>query len=188
MPQLGDEFVRAGKRHLQDGNYSRALSMFEEASVLQPHNAELYLQMSVIRTLIEPADVERALRDVNSAIQKQPSLGQAWKQKGDLHRRLNDFESATDAYTQAVHCLQDYEKLAAQQALGEVRVRAGGPTPNTFELSARPGQTGRAPSELPPASPISHVTSAATSPPAATATLSPPAPTNVSRSKLVSMT
>jgi len=98
--------------------------LYEEALLVQPDNSLIFLKRSQARTLLEPPQLDLALQDVNSAIERQPTLGQAWRQKGDIYMLLNDFPAAQDALQQAVGSLEGIEKVQAQRALAECRLKS----------------------------------------------------------------
>lgn len=98
--------------------------LYEEALLVQPDNSLILLKRSQARMLLEPPQLDLALQDVNSAIERQPTLGQAWRQKGDIYMLLNDFPAAQDALQHAVGSLQGMEKVQAQRALAECRLKS----------------------------------------------------------------
>jgi tetratricopeptide (TPR) repeat protein len=117
-------FLQRADKKFADGDYSKAITLYEEALLFQPDNSLIFLQLSQARMFLEPPQLDVALQDVNSAIERQPTLGQAWKQKGDIYMLLNNFPAAQDALQHAVGSLQGIEKVQAQSALAQCRLKS----------------------------------------------------------------
>lgn len=103
--------------------------MYDEALRQDRNNALLYLKISLARTLLTPPQLDQALQDVASAIQINPSMGQAWRQQGDIHMRRGDLGAAEDSLIQAAGMLQGWERVQAQQSLADARSRRANQTP-----------------------------------------------------------
>lgn len=142
-PAADNLFLRRGDELFNDGDYQSAVFMYSEALRQDQNNALLYLKSSFARTLSTPPQLDLALQDVNSAIQINPFMGNAWKQKGDIYIRKGDYRAAEEALVQATGMLQGMEKVQAQQSLIESRSRS---LPHN---SMSPTPTIQAPTELP---------------------------------------
>lgn len=107
--------------------------MYQEALREDQDNALLCLKSCLARTLLIPPQLEEALQDANAAIQRDPSMGAAWKQKGEIYLRKGDYSSAEDAVRQAIAMLQGWEKAQAQHLLVQIRTsNASNPASSTM--------------------------------------------------------
>ena len=105
--------------------------MYQEALSENRDSAEVNLQMSLARTLVSPPQLDEALQHADYAIHINPTMGRAWKQKGDIYLRMSKYRLAEEAFVQAANMLKDWEKTQAQQALADVRSRSAAAPPAT---------------------------------------------------------
>lgn len=125
--QRGDEYFNAG-------DYSNAAFMYREA-LRSAHTANeqvpIQLQLGLTQTLSSPPDLNGALTTVAGAIANSPASGPAWRLKGDIHERQENFHEAVNAYSQAVPLLSGYDKVQASQSLANARAKCGVSSPTT---------------------------------------------------------
>ncbi|KIX08174.1 uncharacterized protein Z518_02830 [Rhinocladiella mackenziei CBS 650.93] len=180
-------FLKRGNELFNQGDYNNAVFLYGEALRQDTDNASLYLQLALARMMCSPPQLDQALHDVNSAIQLSPSNGHAWKLKGDIYLRKQEYRAAEEVLEQATNILQGYDKVQAIHSLADARTRASTQPPaasiprtTTQSVSVHPPQP-----ELAANRPTINVDSSQSNPPAAEtetrplppAPLTPQAPT-----------
>ena len=141
-------FRRRGDEFFNEADYSNAVFMYCEA-LRQPQDElskeQILLQLAIARTMCSPPDLNGALTNVITAMQINPTNGQAWRVIGDIHERQNDHKSAEEALVQATALLSGYEKVQATQALANVRLQIASGTapqnPQSISISHSVQQT-----------------------------------------------
>lgn len=122
-PKPDNPFLQRADEHFNKGTYTSAVYMYEEALNQDPDNEVILLQMALAQTMCSPHQLNEAMVNVNRVIQLNMSNGGAWRLKGNIHAQQNDFNSAENAFIEATHHLQGFDKVQVQQALVDVRQR-----------------------------------------------------------------
>ncbi len=90
----------AADRAFEDGDYERALALYEKRAALQPDSG--FAQRGIALSLMQLGDVEEALAAFGRAIAAEPDMAFAFANRGILHDRLGNYEAAMADYRHAL--------------------------------------------------------------------------------------
>ncbi|KAF7555754.1 hypothetical protein G7Z17_g1885 [Cylindrodendrum hubeiense] len=116
-------FRKNGQQRKEEGKFGDAVVMYEAAVAIEPGNAGLRLSLCEARAMCDPPQLERALQDVEVVIQQAPSNGDAYRRKGDILERLQNFKAAETAFQTAIQLLTGRARLGTHESLARVRER-----------------------------------------------------------------
>lgn len=84
----------------EDGEYARALALYEEALTIDPNH--VHAMRGRARTLLELERFSEALAAFDHAIARQPDFGATYANRGILHDRMGRYQKAVADYEQAL--------------------------------------------------------------------------------------
>jgi hypothetical protein len=138
-------------------DYAGAITMFGEALRFNPADYESVVNRAVAYLFLGSLDY--ALTDVNTALQHNPTAWYPWKTKGDILCAKGEFNSAEEAYQNALGFAQGMDKMTVQRSLTDVRIRLNTQVRHTqaHELPISVGGTPSSPAAL-GAAPVASTT------------------------------
>ncbi|HRF10518.1 MAG: tetratricopeptide repeat protein [Candidatus Accumulibacter phosphatis] len=110
-----------GQAYLMQGKEEQAAAAYAAAVVAQPGHAPALLGEARLKA--GRGDLPGALALLDSALEKQPRLYDAWQLKGDLFAAQGDAAAATNAYRKALEIKPDY--LPAHSAIVRILLAEG---------------------------------------------------------------
>jgi hypothetical protein len=126
-------FREAAERKANEGSYEAAIVLYDQAIELSPQDPELLLGRAYAYSGCQKVD--QAIRDVNLAIQKQPSNWQYWQAKADFLTASEQYEDAEASYLNAIGFSSGMSRVKLQNTLNDIRRRkALSPSPTTTPL------------------------------------------------------
>ncbi|KAJ4373068.1 Small glutamine-rich tetratricopeptide repeat-containing protein 2 [Neocucurbitaria cava] len=114
-------FRNAADEKTAAGDFVSAITLYEQAIKLTPDDPELLLCRAMAHRLSNPPQYQAALRDVNVAIQSNPTSWYAWHTKGELMGCLNDYDGAEEAFREAYASAAGMDKIKVQTSIGDIR-------------------------------------------------------------------
>ncbi len=96
----GDAAYLAGNRLFEDAAYERALEEYERALVERPDH--IHALRGLARTLMQLGRYDAALGAFDEVIAREPEIGFTYANRGILHDRMGDYESAIRDYEKAM--------------------------------------------------------------------------------------
>jgi tetratricopeptide (TPR) repeat protein len=166
-----DLFRSRGDDNVQNGDYDRAVMMYDEALRYASTDTTILLSRSFAQMMLTPPRLDLALRDADTAIQHCSTSWQAWSQKGETHLKMGDINRAEEAFVNAVRFAKGADKLNPQRSLADIQSRRSPASP------AAPSGTSVKSTPSTPFSEISASTPPVSHPSPATATSSTTEPT-----------
>jgi len=117
----GEPFRSQGDELARNNDYNGALVMYNAALRSAPNDLSLLLSRSMAHSMVEPPNLDFALKDADRVIQSNPNWWQGWLQRGRVLLRRGDLQSAEEALTKATHFARGFNIFTAQRALDDVR-------------------------------------------------------------------
>ena len=109
-------YIEAGLRLLDDSEYESAIAMFDSAINLGLGDlAAVYLAKAEAQAALDRWD--DAITSVNSALELEPYLADAYNQRGAIRRAQRQVQQAINDHTMAIHIEPDYADAHFQRAL-----------------------------------------------------------------------
>ena len=96
-----DRITAIGRNALYFEDYVLSIQYFNQVIHLKPYLAEPYFYRAIAKIQLE--DYQGALRDCNSAIDRNPFSPGYYYARGYVYRQLNRLEDAETDYTEALH-------------------------------------------------------------------------------------
>lgn len=85
-----------GNEYFNKGEYAEALKQYEEAKRRNPKDAVLYNNSAIC--LIRMMKFNEALKEVNKALELNPTFVKAMVRKASIHNSLKEYHKALDLY------------------------------------------------------------------------------------------
>jgi tetratricopeptide (TPR) repeat protein len=122
-PKLPYSYAERGLLRLNAGNYTGALSDYNEAIKLEPDNNDYYLNRGLVKERAK--DFTGALADYKQVITLKPEYEKGWLSHGNVMVKLNRFKEAVEDYTAAItyypeYGLAFYNRAQALHRLGKL--------------------------------------------------------------------
>lgn len=114
-------FVDQGDLHLEGGRERDAESCYAEAIRLSPRNPLPYLKRAFVYKQCEAH--QQALDDLQTALDMEPTLVEAWTGRGSIYVNLKDYQRAIPALDRAI--LLDADAAEARAYRGWARYKLG---------------------------------------------------------------
>lgn len=83
-------------------NFTAAITLYDHAIRITPHDAELLLSRALAYRNLDPPRYVAALQDVIATIQGDPASWSAWHTRGELMVCLNDYDDAERAFDESL--------------------------------------------------------------------------------------
>ncbi len=113
---------KKGKALLDGGKVREALMLLEFAADCDPQNSLYAAELAYCRFLNTPAHGDRALRELNETLRRDPGCGLAAFYAGEIHRQLGHREEAEAFLRRAIKLMSpDRRPIDALKALSAER-------------------------------------------------------------------
>lgn len=96
-----DVLYHLGEIYRQQGEYEKALNAYNQALTLQPNFAPAIFGRALLYDLQNPDSVQEAIADLETAIELDPALGQAYLELAVLQAHVGEAEAALETLDQA---------------------------------------------------------------------------------------
>ncbi|MGD9818949.1 MAG: tetratricopeptide repeat protein [Desulfomonilaceae bacterium] len=106
--------VAAGNDAMSKKQFDKAIVFFEKALKANPDDAVALIGRS--RAALQLGDIEKALNDANTAIQKSPTYADAYGQRGVIFKMKQQAPEAIKDFSKAVELNNNYAWAYAQRA------------------------------------------------------------------------
>ena len=95
-----EQHLKIAEDYHSDSQFDKALSELEKAEKIQPKNAEIYWQRTLI--YLSMSDNKKVITNLTKVIELNPKSFKAYFLRGQFYERESEFEEAVSDYTKAI--------------------------------------------------------------------------------------
>lgn len=111
-----DNYFEQGLACIEDGDYERAISLFDKAIKLSLGDiAEIYVCRGEAFAYL--GEWDKAEKSINEALRRQPYMALAYNERGNVRRFRKDFDNAITDYSMAINIDPNYYEAYYNRAL-----------------------------------------------------------------------
>jgi hypothetical protein len=136
--QRAFQIFLAGEEHRKRREFGRAVELYTEAVRIDSRFGAAYARRGQVRLAL--SDIASAIADLDTALELNGTVAEAWMWRGDAHALAGRFDRAVSDYTRALALRPDLERARINLAVTERRTKvlSPSPEPTATRVSATP--------------------------------------------------